>query len=326
MENGANGMDNIPFFDYPSIMPSKVAERRPEGFPGQRLVVVPPPIAAHGLNLPVCSHLLPTHIGRFDAAKNHFVERKSGTPEHILILCLNGRGFVRTRGKTHPIGQGDAFLLPPGERHTYFADDADPWTKVWVHFTGSGAPDYAKMLLGPGRGPVFHLRDMEVLIEAFEETFRHVLGGYTDNDLIGLSTSCARLLGLCRLHRQARTGRRRDGAERILRTIRFMRENLDRPVSLGELAKISGWAPSHLSALFRTQTNTTPLVFLTRLRLQRACELLKNTGDSVAQIAAATGYDDPFYFSRLFSQHQGLSPSAYRQTYSLNTSPAPHHD
>lgn len=291
------------------------SHRRPEGFAGQRLVVMPASMVSHGLGLPVCSGLQPTHIGRFDRAKGHYVDRPEGTPEHILILCLSGKGSVTLRRKTHKVEAGDAFLLPPGERHRYFADDTDPWSKVWVHFTGSQAADYRRILLGKNSSPVFHLRKMDMLVEAFEDIYRHVLGGYTDVELLGLSTACARFLGLCRLHQQAKEGRHRDASERVVRTIQFMRANLHRQVSLKELAAAGGWSHSHFSAVFKAQTNTAPLVFFTRLRLQRACELLKTTDDSVTQVAAVMGYEDPFYFSRIFSQHQGLSPKEYRAAY-----------
>ncbi len=292
-----------------------VSKRRPEGFAGQRLVVLPATMVAHGLSLPVCAGLLPTHIGRFDRVAGHYVDRPRGTPEYVLILCLSGKGAVTLRRKTHKVEAGDAFLLPPHEAHRYFADDAEPWSKVWVHFTGSQAQAYAQMLLEKNRSPVFHLRQMEVLVEAFEDAYRHVLGGYTDADLFGLSTACARFLGLCRLHQQAKEGRHRDAAQRVVRTIQFMRAHLHRQVSLTELAAAGGWSHSHFSAMFKAQTNSAPLVFFTRLRLQRACELLKTTDDSVAQVAAVMGYEDPFYFSRLFSQHQGLSPKEYRLAY-----------
>ncbi len=287
-----------------------------EGFPGQRLVVVPPSIVASALRQPVCRWLIPTHIGRFDHARHHYVERADGTPEHILIVCLEGDGFARIGSKTWPVRQGDAALLPPGRKHRYGADIDRPWSILWVHFSGEGAEDHRHMLLSDEAGPVFPLRDLASVVEAFEEIYRHVLGGYRDADLVGLSTACGRFLGACRLQRGAREGRRRESEERVLRTIRYMRENLARPLLLADLARVSGWAASHFSAVFRKQTNTPPLVFLTRLKLQRACELLKSRESTVAEVAAAVGFDDAFYFSRLFAREIGLPPTTYRKTYS----------
>jgi AraC-like DNA-binding protein len=211
---------------------------------------------------------------------------------------------------------GDAVLLPPNERHAYGADPDAPWTILWFHFAGNSADDHRRVLLDGSEGLVFHIRKPEVLVEAFEETFRHVLGAYTDADLYALATSFARFLGLVRILRQSRSGRRREAEERVLKVIRHLRENLGQSLDVEAMARVAGWAPSHFSAVFRRQTKTSPLVFLNRLRVQRACGLLKETDASIAEIGDRVGLDDPFYFSRLFRQHVGMPPSQYRAVYS----------
>jgi AraC-like DNA-binding protein len=55
-----------------------------------------------------------------------------------------------------------------------------------------------------------------------------------------------------------------------------------------------------------------PLGLLIRLRLQRAMDLLQQGTHNVAETSHAVGYDDPFYFSRLFRKHMGVPPSACR--------------
>lgn len=288
-----------------------------EGFPGQRLVVVPSSILRVVVGNPVTSWLFPTHLGRFDHALHHHVERRNGSPDHVFILCLDGAGFVRLGGKRRPMEAGDAVLLPPGERHAYGADAKAPWTILWFHFTGKGANDFRRALLDGEEGIVFQIGRPEVLVEAFEETFRHVLGAYTDADLFALGTSFARFLGLARIQRQSRNGRRREAEERILKVIRHVRENLASPIDVEAMARVAGWAPSHFAAVFRRQTKATPLAFLNRLRVQKACRLLKETDETIAEIAAQVGLVDPFYFSRLFRQLVGMPPSHYRETYSI---------
>lgn len=50
-------------------------------------------------------------------------------------------------------------------------------------------------------------------------------------------------------------------------------------------------------------------------RVSRACDLLRHTQLNVTQVARAVGYEDPLYFSRIFSQHYQLSPRDYRKKF-----------
>lgn len=296
---------------------SASAARQAEGFPGQRLVVLPPAILARARRLPFGRELLPSHIGRFDRAAGHHVDRPRGTPEHVLLVCLQGEGFIEVPRRRHVLTAGTAILLPPNRAHRYGADAARPWSLLWMHLVGPQAARLEEMLNPrPARaGERFHLSEMDRAVEAFEDTFRHVTGAYSDADLIGLATGATRFVGLLRTLRQAEPGTRREAETRVLRTVRHMRERLAEPVTLTELATVAGWAPAHFATVFRKQTQTTPLIFLTRLRLQRACELLKATDSPLAEIGAQVGFPDPFYFSRVFSRHQGLAPAAYRRLY-----------
>ncbi|WP_125705927.1 AraC family transcriptional regulator [Lacticaseibacillus daqingensis] len=69
-------------------------------------------------------------------------------------------------------------------------------------------------------------------------------------------------------------------------------------------------APAHLSRTFKAVNGVSPMTFLTQLRLKKAHQILRDTDWPVNQVAGAVGYQDPFYFSRLFKQHYGSPPSA----------------
>ena len=56
------------------------------------------------------------------------------------------------------------------------------------------------------------------------------------------------------------------------------------------------------------------MAYFIHLKIRKACELLDQTELTVQEIAVAIGYDDPYYFSRIFKKIQGVSPSAYRQS------------
>ena len=54
-----------------------------------------------------------THIGAFPSAPHHYVEREAGTPQSILIYCLEGRGFLEMNHSTFSIEQGHVVVIPP---------------------------------------------------------------------------------------------------------------------------------------------------------------------------------------------------------------------
>ena len=83
-------------------------------------------------------------------------------------------------------------------------------------------------------------------------------------------------------------------------------------ISVTELAWRAGYSTVHLINRFRQRYGITPGAQITRLRMLRAEELLRNTALSVKQVALAVGYEDEFYFSRIFRKHQGRSPRRFR--------------
>ena len=100
-------------------------------------------------------------------------------------------------------------------------------------------------------------------------------------------------------------------ARRIERSIAYMTEHLNQPLRVAELAAQAEVSPSHFFALFKRQTGHPPINYFIRLRMRRACELLDSTAASVKEVAAALGYEDQFYFSRLFKSVNHFAPSRY---------------
>jgi len=95
--------------------------------------------------------------------------------------------------------------------------------------------------------------------------------------------------------------------------IHFMRENVRKRLTLKEIADFIGFSASHFSALFKQKTGHSPLNYLMHLKIQEACHHLDFTDMKVNQISMLVGFDDPFYFSRIFTKTMGSSPSDYRK-------------
>jgi AraC-like DNA-binding protein len=257
--------------------------------------------------------LYPLAFGFYPRAAGHSMRRRShGT--HLLIYCSSGRGNLQVEGETLPVRPGDLMILRAGQRHAYSADAADPWSILWVHYTGRLATDYNALF--PAQAAVLHVGVQTRLVNAFEQllslrgagfaVLRFVQGACLLKALLA-DFACAASL------RSSRAGKQLD----LEKLTRHMRENLGAELDLDALAATANLSKFHFSRRFRQHTGHAPIQFFIQMKMQRACELLDSTDQPIKAIAGAVGYQDAFYFSRIFKRTIGVSPQAYRQQHAI---------
>lgn len=93
----------------------------------------------------------------------------------------------------------------------------------------------------------------------------------------------------------------------------FLRSNLEKDVSLPEIAAFADTTPAYLSSQFHLQTGMTIKQYQQQIRMEHACHLLESTDRKVVDIAAQTGFLDRRYFTRIFKETYGMTPQEYRQ-------------
>lgn len=284
-----------------------------EGFERQRLLVVPEFRLREVAALPLLRDLRVTHLGQFWEANGHFVSRPKGTAEHVWIYCLAGRGGVELAGKRHALGAGDLVVLPARKAHRYFADTEVPWTILWFHVTGERAQDHAAALgLDPAR-PVLHAPATDELQRAFEDVHRHALDGFTDAGMLAVATGFIRMVGLFRLGARSRNERVRSSEDWLAEVVDAIQQDLLQPWTVSGMAESAAMSVAHFSERFKAQAGMPPMAYVIHLRMQRAAAFLQWAEAPVAEVAARVGYEDPYYFSRLFRSVFGVSPRAYRK-------------
>lgn len=285
-----------------------------EGFAHQRLLMVPPVRIRQALNQVVTRDLCVTHLGQFSEAPGHLVIREGGAAEWVLIYCLAGQGQVLMDDQEMAIGSGDLVVLPPGRPHRYFADAEAPWRIFWFHFVGERAEDFVSAL-GLDEGSwCMHSPAVNEMQRAFEGTYRHALDGFSDSGMLGLSTSFARMIGLFRRFARSRNDRSRDAEDRVHRVMINLQEQLEREWTVEDMALLAGMSKTHFTSKFRSQAGEPPMAYLINQRMQRAAAQLKQGNKRISEIASRLGYQDAYYFSRLFRNTFSISPRAYRSS------------
>jgi AraC-like DNA-binding protein len=289
-------------------------EFRRDGFEGQHMRVLPDPVVAQARRHPLLHGLYVTDAGYFPAAARHFVDRPDGAPTTLVILCLRGRGWVRTGGETREITAGDWVWLPANETHAYGAGDDDPWTIAWAHFGGEEVGAWRDLVgaAGPSSPSVLALPDDRLDEIALDHVYAALERGYAVRDQVAAAAALRRALStVAQLAITPRDMRSAD--ERVAVSVETVRRDWQRVHRLDELATAARVSVTHYSALFRRHTGFAPIDFLIRLRVQHACRLLDTTKLPVGEIAERVGYRDPYYFTRCFRRVMGCAPRRYRK-------------
>lgn len=99
----------------------------------------------------------------------------------------------------------------------------------------------------------------------------------------------------------------------IRKTREFIRANYKKKITLQDISKVVYLSPYYLSHIFKKETGSTILEYLTKVRIEEAKRLLENSDQSTTQVAFEVGYPDQSYFCKVFKKIEGISTSEYKE-------------
>lgn len=292
------------------------------GFTGQRLVVFPFYLVENALNSPLTSDLVVHSMGYFPKAVGHFIDRKSGCGEHLLIYCTKGEGWFFLNGERHIVPENHFFILPSELPHQYGSSEHNPWSIHWAHFKGAKATCIYEQLRGVISIDVNNHSRINDRIAFFDELL-NVMGSSVDEHVISYtSLSFNHLISTfiyIQTYRKSKYSQpKAPNSFFISNATHYMYENIERRLSLKEISEEFGYSESYFYRLFFKETHYSPINYFLHLKIERACQLLLNTNMKVNQVALKLGFEDPYYFSRIFKKIKGISPKKYSLTANQN--------
>lgn len=272
--------------------------------------VVPEPSIRMLASHPLTRDLYPLAFGHYRKAIGHHMHREHHR-DNLLIYCTEGKAFLNVDGEPYTVRAGDLLLLPAGAAHRYTSDPDHPWTIHWAHYTGPLAEAFHTHMGFDGQTRIRHLGRQPRLLVDFNGLLSVRQTGFRSQGLIHASNRLRQLLAAVPLNADETDHAKQAELETIHN---YMREHLEDRVTLNQLAELSSLSPAHFATRYREQTGTSPIQHFLHLKVERACQLLDTTSQSFADISRQLGYDDAYYFSRLFKKVMGKSPSDYRHT------------
>ena len=293
-----------------SILPEE--EIMKDGFIGQRMTYLPGIIKKRVLKDARVKDLYITHIGIFPKAKGHLRVRPLGSSQYILIYCIDGKGWVKAAGRHHVISKNQLFIINPKTSCSYGANPENPWTNYWVHYTGDNASLYS-----PPTNKIIDVSPaensrLEERLLLFEEMLQNVSDYFVFEKVVYANICLKQFLTSIKHLDVYRSVKREAGKDLMENIMSFMKNNLNRNIRIDDIAQKFNCSTSNIYKLFKRNLNSAPLDFFIHLKMERACRLLTHTNMKVKDIGRKLGYEDQYYFSRIFSKHIGLSPAKYR--------------
>ena len=233
-------------------------------------------------------------------------------PRHSqgLIYVKSGRAEYRfTDGRRFEVKPGDLFFLHKSSRYQGRQLGEETYTFVYADFETAHPGDLSAL----GLPDVCPARDPAAALELFSR----MAACWLDREP-GYRMVCrALLLRLIAMMVRDQSAAALSGArgDRLAAAMRLMRARLDDPsLRVEALAAEAYLSPVQFRRVFREAYGCAPSEYLMRLRLERACDLLRAEGDySVSETAEMCGFSSLYYFSRAFKKHMGITPGRYRR-------------
>lgn len=233
-------------------------------------------------------------------------------PHYLIHYILSGRGKFAIGGEEYPLEAGCGFLITPDELAFYQADEKDPWTYVWVGFSGTLAEEYVSNIGLSVRQPVFRSEASEELYRIVKDMMNHntfdLSHDLRRNGQLGVFLSV--IAEGSRVEKEGESGK---ANIYVRKAVSFIQSNYCNPIKVTDVADYVCINRSYLYTLFQNSMGMSPQRFLTTFLITKAAELLQLTSLPIESIALSCGYQDPLVFTKAFRQMKQMSPSAFRK-------------
>ncbi len=231
---------------------------------------------------------------------------------YLFEYIIKGKGYIECNGNRYTVSQGDTIIVKKGVKMKYGSDKKEPYTKIWFSVIGS-FPDELYKCYDNKNEPELIIKHVNTY-PLFEKILRHLSLEQVSVDV------CSHIILDIILAIRDLNSNLNGKVENIAEQLKFFIDSF--PQSNIDIETIiSQYAVSKRTAvrLFRERYGITPIKYLKEAKLEKGCELLKNSTLTVSEISEILGFCDQSYFSTEFMKKYRVYPSVYRKEILRNT-------
>lgn len=230
-----------------------------------------------------------------------------------ILYVSGGAGSAIVDGKNYELHPGDLVILNPGISHEERSDEENPLVLIFLGIRDFTLPGFPPChLLEKNREPVIPCGEYRYRMDVyFEELLLESSNQVRYYQQITRSLVSAILVLIMRIM-CINTPGETVLSEECSRIKQYLDQNYTSPITLDSLSETVYISKHYLSHMFKEQTGTSPIKYLTSRRISKACELLTTTTMPISEVSKSVGYENPLYFSQVFKKLQGVSPAEYR--------------
>jgi len=273
---------------------------------------IPPPLVDEQRKNPLVLDLFISETGEIEVEQGTIWGSEEKLDRYLLVYCTKGNGFVVIEGEQILVSNDQFFIIPKGVSFKFYSVLDINSRLLVAYFDGWKAMRLGKEFalvrnLIPSVNNMVANREM-----LFDEIFNNLSKGFHDENMQYINFCFGHLLATFIYANRTIEDVEAEENPVVNRAINFLNRNLDKKLSLNELANEVGYSHTYLSTIFKKVTNYSPISYFSHLKILKACEYLDYTNMKVKEISFSLGYTDPYYFTKDFTKKMGMSPRNYR--------------
>lgn len=254
--------------------------------------------------------------GDITVKAGHELQSRTINDYELVYFPKGGQTVYTTETEHYELKHPSIIMTRPQEVHRYTFDKDRSTRHMFIHFHPNAPMLQREYTLLHAHHPVITLDDQSIIPQLFSHIFtcfHHKPGRWRARAQFMFLTIIEELEVL--LTTESSRIMSNPLPPQIYTVMQYIDQHLSENLTISRLAQSLDWSHEHFTRTFTQHIGVTPKGWINKRRIERASQLLLQSTSPIKEISKAVGYQDEYYFYRLFRKLMGMTPSNYRKKY-----------